>query len=57
MERIPLAFIRGKVRQGLESYAQRKGIDLITPDVMKQALAGAERSERFGRVPRPGKPD
>ncbi len=52
-----LAFIRGKVRQGLEAYAQRQGIDLITPDVMKEALAGEERSEMFGKLPRLSKPD
>jgi hypothetical protein len=57
LERIPLAFIRGKVRQGLETYAERKGIDLITADVMKEALAGEERSERFGKLPRFSKPD
>ncbi len=57
LERIPLAFIRGKVRQGLETYAERQGIDLITPDVMKEALAGEERSEMFGKLPRLSKPD
>ncbi len=57
LERIPLAFIRGKVRQGLETYAGRQGIDLITPDVMKEALAGEERSEMFGKMPRFSKPD
>jgi hypothetical protein len=57
LERIPLAFIRGKVRQGLETYAGRQGIDLITPDVMKAALAGEERSEIFGKMPRISKPD
>ncbi len=52
MERIPLAFIREKVRRGLETYAQRQGLDLITADVMKEALAGEERSEMFGKMPR-----
>lgn len=47
MERIPLAFIREKVKQGLEAYAQRHAIHLITPEVMKEAMAGAGRPEMF----------
>ena len=57
LERIPLEFIRGKVRQGLEAYAQRQGIDRITADVMKEALAGEGRSKIFGKMPRVSKPD
>ncbi len=57
LERIPLAFIRGKVRQGLETYAERQGIDLITADVMKEALAGEGRAPLFGKLPRLSKPD
>lgn len=51
LERIPIAFIREKVRQGLEAYAQRNGIDLITPEVMKQAMAGEGRPEVFKKMP------
>ena len=43
LERIPIAFIRDKVRQGLESYAQRQGLTLITPAMMKEATAGMAR--------------
>lgn len=43
LERIPIAFIREKVRQGLEAYAQRQAISHITPDVMKEAMAGEGR--------------
>ncbi len=43
LERIPIAFVRDKVRQGLEAYARRKAIPLITPDVMKEAMAGEGR--------------
>ncbi len=57
LERIPIAFIRGKVKQGLETYAQRKGIDRITSDVMKEALAGEGRSETFSGMPRFPKQD
>jgi radical SAM protein with 4Fe4S-binding SPASM domain len=51
LERIPIAFIRGKVKQGLEAYAARQGIDLITPEVMKEGLASEGRPGRFGRPP------
>ena len=57
LEHIPLAFLRDKVKQGLEAFAQRQGLDLITADVMKQALAGDERSEKFGKMPGFSKPD
>lgn len=42
LERIPLAFIREKVRHSLEMYAQRHDLALITPAVMKQALAAED---------------
>jgi radical SAM protein with 4Fe4S-binding SPASM domain len=47
LDRIPLAFIRKKVKQGLESFAQRQDIRLITPEVMKEGMAGMERPEVF----------
>jgi radical SAM protein with 4Fe4S-binding SPASM domain len=47
LERIPISFIRDKVRQGLETYAQRHGLALITPAVMKEAMAGAPRPGVF----------
>lgn len=47
LERIPIAFIREKVRQGLEAYAQRQGVRLITPDLMKEAMAGEGRPGPF----------
>ncbi len=51
LERIPIAFIREKVRQGLETYAQRKAIQLITPDLMKEAMAGEGRPDVFKMMP------
>jgi radical SAM protein with 4Fe4S-binding SPASM domain len=51
LERIPIAFIRGKVEQGLEAHARRQGLRLITPDVMKDALAGEGRPAVFGKSP------
>jgi radical SAM protein with 4Fe4S-binding SPASM domain len=53
LERIPIAFIRKKVTQGLESYARRQGVDRITADLMKEALAGEGRSEMFPGMPPP----
>lgn len=50
LERIPLAFIRDKVQQGLETYAQRHGLTLVTPSVMKEAMAGAGRPATFKEV-------
>ena len=47
LQRIPLAFIRAKVEKGLEAYAQRQGVDLITPEVMKKALPGEGRPGGF----------
>jgi radical SAM protein with 4Fe4S-binding SPASM domain len=47
LQRIPIAFIRNRVRDGVEAYAQRHGLDLITPDVMKEALPGAGRTPVF----------
>lgn len=43
LERIPIAFIRDKVQRGLEAYAQRQAISHITPEMMKEALAGEGR--------------
>jgi radical SAM protein with 4Fe4S-binding SPASM domain len=53
LERIPIAFIRGKVKRGLEAYAQRQGLGRITAEVMKEALAGEGRSWMFGDSPFP----
>jgi radical SAM protein with 4Fe4S-binding SPASM domain len=56
LDRIPLAFIRDKVRQGLEAYARRQGLDLITPEVMKEGMVGMERPGLFQKMPAfPGK--
>ena len=51
LERIPIAFIRGKVKQGLEAYARSQGADRITPDLMEEALAGEGRAKVFGERP------
>jgi radical SAM protein with 4Fe4S-binding SPASM domain len=51
LERIPIAFIREKVRQGLQTYAQRHGLVLVTPAVMKQAMPGEGRPDAFQKMP------
>ncbi len=51
LERIPIAFIREKVRRGTETYAQRKAVRVITPELMKDALSGAGRPEAFKHMP------
>jgi len=51
LERIPIAFIRDKVEKGMETYARRKEVNVITPDVMKEAMSGAGRPEAFRNMP------
>nr|MBC8188238.1 SPASM domain-containing protein [Pseudomonadota bacterium] len=51
LERIPLAFIREKVKQGVETFARRQGVALVTPNVMEEALAGDDRSRFLGKMP------
>jgi radical SAM protein with 4Fe4S-binding SPASM domain len=55
LERIPIQFIRRKVRKGLESYAERHRIHVITQEVMQDALAGMDRPRAFGSLPSFGK--
>jgi radical SAM protein with 4Fe4S-binding SPASM domain len=55
LERIPLAFVREKVKDGLETYARRKGLERITPEVMKEGMAGMERPQVFKGMPSFGK--
>ncbi len=52
LERIPIAFIRGKTRKGVEAFAGRKGLHVITEDVMTAALSGMARQRRIERLPR-----
>ena len=51
LERIPIEFIRNKVENALETYAQRQGLHLITPELFKEAMAGEARSEMFKNMP------
>ncbi len=51
LERIPIAFIREKVKKGVEAYARRQAVHRVTPEVMTGALSGAERPEAFAGRP------
>lgn len=51
LERIPIAFIRNKVEQGLEAYARSQGVGRITPQVMKNGLQGEGRGSVFANMP------
>ncbi len=48
--RIPIAFIREKVKKGVETYAQRIGARVITAELMKMATAGMERPATFNKL-------
>ena len=43
VERIPISFIRNKVRKGLVAYASRHGLKVITIPDYERALAGSRR--------------
>ena len=51
LERIPIAFIREKVKTGVEAYAQRQDYRRVTTAVMNEALAGMERPAFAGEMP------
>lgn len=56
LTRIPIKFIREKVRNGLEAFAQRTGVRVITAKVMEDGLAGMNRPAAFVRPPSPDRP-
>jgi radical SAM protein with 4Fe4S-binding SPASM domain len=51
LERIPIQFVKEKVRLGLEAYARRHAIAVITAEVMKSALASEGREATFRSMP------
>jgi radical SAM protein with 4Fe4S-binding SPASM domain len=51
LERIPIKFIRDKVRKGLEAYAQRNDEIVISTKVMDDGLAGMDRPTTVIRAP------
>ena len=51
VDRIPITFIREKVRKGLLAYAARHELRVVTSEDMDRALAGSRR-EGFGAIER-----
>lgn len=51
LERIPIAFIRDKVRQGLEAYARAQGARTVTAELMKEGMQGEGRPPAFENMP------
>ena len=59
LDRIPIKFIREKVKKGVETFAQQKGVWDITIDIMEGALSGVNRPKAFEKLPsfmKSGKP-
>ncbi len=48
LERIPIAFIRGKLEKGIESYARQKGAATITAELMQEGMQGEGRPAMAG---------
>ncbi len=51
LDRIPIAFIRAQVKQGLEEFARSRGERQITPELMKAGMSGATRPPAFRDLP------
>ncbi len=51
LERIPIAFIRNKVEQGLEGYARGQGVREITLELYEEGLQGSGRAPAFQQMP------
>lgn len=49
VQKIPIEFIRNKVKKGLMAYGARHGLRVITSDDMDKAMAGSKRSG-FGQM-------
>jgi len=53
LDRIPISFIRAKVKKGVESFARSHGIQNITSEVVTGALNGADRPAAFRNLVMP----
>lgn len=47
LDRIPITFIRDKVRLGIESYARRRKVHVISMRLLEEGLAGIARPPSF----------
>jgi radical SAM protein with 4Fe4S-binding SPASM domain len=52
LERIPIAFIRGKVERGVEAFARRRGAPVVSPELMEEAVQGSGRAPAFAPQPK-----
>jgi radical SAM protein with 4Fe4S-binding SPASM domain len=48
LDRIPIAFIRGKLERGIESFARRRGARVISAELMEEGMQGGGRAPSFG---------
>jgi radical SAM protein with 4Fe4S-binding SPASM domain len=51
LERIPIAFIRGKVERGVEAFVRRRGGPVVTPELMEEAIQGSGRVPALAAAP------
>jgi radical SAM protein with 4Fe4S-binding SPASM domain len=51
LDKIPIHFIRNKVKSGIEAYAIRKNKNFITMELMQEGLAGEGRKNMFDKIP------
>lgn len=49
LQRIPIAFIRNKVKKGVEAYAQRHSVHRITTGLMEKVVAGEGKKFQIGK--------
>jgi len=50
IERIPISFIRKKVRSGVEAYARQKGYRMVTTELIGRAIATEGRVASFSKM-------
>jgi AdoMet-dependent heme synthase len=51
LDKIPIEFIRNKVKSGIEAYALRKDVRYITYSLMQEGLTGDNRKSMFDKMP------
>lgn len=51
LNRIPIQFIREKVKKGVEAFAERQNASVVTIDIIEGALSGANRPKAFDNLP------
>jgi radical SAM protein with 4Fe4S-binding SPASM domain len=51
LERIPIRFIREKVKVGIEAYARSQGVGRVTAELMQEGMQGEGRPAAFQGMP------